>query len=96
VKNGGKNGLQLTTIFIPKMDTLSDKLLRRGAPPKKNLVGDLGGAPRLSNLSDRVSILGVGISKDRCLDRSAKLWIFAEPVQTYQSQQLPSRLGRRT
>jgi hypothetical protein len=52
-------------------------------------MGDPRGAPRLNNQSDRVSILGVGTSKDRSgsirsdpggdPDRSAKLWIIAEP-----------------
>jgi hypothetical protein len=44
------------------MDTLSDWLFRRGAPkvPHQNFFG---GAPRLNNQSDRVSILGVGISR---------------------------------
>jgi hypothetical protein len=37
------------------------------------------GAPRLNNQSDGVSILEVRTSKDRYLDRSAKLWIIAEP-----------------
>jgi hypothetical protein len=42
-------------------------------------MGDFREAPRLNDQSDRVSILGVRTSKDRCLDRSAKLWIIAEP-----------------
>jgi len=41
-------------------------------------MGDLRGAPRLNNQSDRVPILGVRINKDR----SAKLWIIAKPDQS--------------
>jgi hypothetical protein len=55
-------------------------------------MGDLRGASRLNDQSFRVSILGIGTSKDRCLDRSdpipgsdpdrsAKLWIIAEPAR---------------
>jgi hypothetical protein len=40
------------------------------------LMGDLREAPRLNNQSNRVSILRMGTSKDR----SAKLWIIAEPA----------------
>src|SRR6266498_6016052 len=52
------------------MDTLSDWSFRRGAPPRSSTEFFFGGAPRLNDQSDRVSILGVGTSKDRCLDRS--------------------------
>jgi hypothetical protein len=45
-------------------------------PPQKILMGDPKEAPRLNNQSDRVSILRTGTSKDR----SAKLWIIAEPA----------------
>jgi hypothetical protein len=46
----------------PRMDTLSDWLFRRGVPLRSPIKNFLGGAPRLSDQSDRVSILGVGIS----------------------------------
>jgi hypothetical protein len=84
----GKEGKK-KFIFISRIDTLSDWLFRRGAPPTKILMGDIREAPRLNDQSSRVSILGVGINKDRSNrsdpipgsdpDRSAKLWIIAEP-----------------
>jgi len=54
-------------------------------------MGDLREAPRLNDQSSRVSILGVGTSKDRY----AKSRIFAEPVLSFatmssQSETLPS------
>jgi hypothetical protein len=62
------------------------------------LMGDIRGAPHLNNQSNRVSILRVRTSKDRCLDRSimipgtnpdrsAKLWIIAEPANGSRRQQ---------
>jgi hypothetical protein len=66
-------------------------------------MGDLREAPRLNDQSSRVSILGVGTSKDRCLDRSnpilvpnpyryAKSRIFAEPDGLSQAPNLLFRI----
>jgi hypothetical protein len=44
------------------MDTLEDWSFRRGASLGSPIKIFFGGAPRLNNQSDRVSILGVGIS----------------------------------
>ena len=78
---------------ISKMDTLSNWLFRRGASLRSFIKIFFRGAPRLNDQSDRVFILGVGINKDRFgslrsdpgtnPDRSAKLWIIAEPGPMY-------------
>jgi hypothetical protein len=68
-------------------------------------MGDLREAPRLNDQSSRVSILGVGTSKDRCLDRSnpiqapnpyryAKSRIFAEPGWIARSWPFPKDFER--
>jgi hypothetical protein len=49
-------------IPIPRMGTLSDWPFRRGAPLRSPIKIFFGGAPRLSNQSDRVSILGARLS----------------------------------
>jgi hypothetical protein len=49
-------------IPTPRMGTLSDWSLRRGAPLRSPIKIFFGGASRLNNQSDRVSILGVGIN----------------------------------
>jgi hypothetical protein len=49
-------------IPTPRMGTLSDWSFRRGAPLRSPIKIFFGGAPRLSNQSERVSILGVRIS----------------------------------
>jgi hypothetical protein len=48
-------------IPTPRMGTLSDWSFRRGAPLRSPIKKIFGGAPRLNNQSDRVSILGMGI-----------------------------------
>jgi hypothetical protein len=49
-------------IPTPRMGTLSDWSFRRGGPLRSPIKIFFGGAPRLSNQSNRVSILGVRIS----------------------------------
>jgi hypothetical protein len=46
----------------PRMDTLEDWSFRRGASLRSPIKIFFGGAPRLNDQSDRVSILAVGIS----------------------------------
>jgi hypothetical protein len=55
----------LLLVSTPRINTLSDWSLRRGAPTKKNWGWGMG-APRLSDQSDRVFILGVETSTRAC------------------------------